>query len=79
MTQAQFNDLWTKMPACEEGMVLLKKWHDTDSGALSLLPILSKDLDQPLCIDPDVESFVRHRNSCTKCDLLHQQGYSSHH
>jgi len=63
------------MPACKKGMVLLKKWHGTDSGALSLLPILSNDLDQLLCIDPDVESFVRHRNTCAKCSLLHQQGY----
>lgn len=76
MTQSEFNDLWKvaggdkKMPACKEGMVLLKKWHDSDSGALVLLPVLTDDLEQPLCVDPDVESFVRHRNTCKECISL---------
>jgi len=55
------------MPAREGGMVLLRRWHETDSGALTLLPILTDDPEQPLCVDPDVEAFVLHRNSCPKC------------
>ena len=74
MTQAEFNSLWKETPACEQGMVLLKNWYETDAGALDLLPILTNDLEQPLCIDPDVELFVRHRNSCRECGELHRNG-----
>jgi hypothetical protein len=40
MTQDEFNSLWKEMPACEQGMVLLENWYETDAGALDLLPFL---------------------------------------
>lgn len=41
-------------------MTLLKEWYDSDPGALSLLPILTDDPEDPLCIDPGYcENLVR--------------------
>jgi hypothetical protein len=55
MIEAQFIELCRRssggqksLPACEEGMVLLKKWCDTDAGVLALLPVVTDDLEQPL-------------------------------
>ena len=67
MNQVEFNRLWANPPVCEQSMVLLKRWHDTDSGAIALLLVLTADPEQPLCIDPDVENFVRHVVSCREC------------
>jgi hypothetical protein len=72
MTQLEFNSLWQaspgvdfELPACDEGMALLKLWAQNDATLTQELPIVPENAKGTLAHD-----FYRHFAQCPKCNEL---------
>ena len=66
MTQLEFNALWQaspgvdfELPACDEGMVLLKLWAQNDATLAQELPKVAENATGTLAQD-----FYRHVAQC---------------
>jgi hypothetical protein len=72
VTQLEFNSIWHpvpgidfELPACDEGMILLKKWADNDPAMAQRLPDVPKTGSGDLA-----QNFYRHLLDCPKCNEL---------
>ena len=72
MTQLEFKALWQaspgvdfELPACDEGMVLLKLWAHDDATLAQELPKVPEKATGALAQD-----FYRHVAQCPKCNEL---------
>jgi hypothetical protein len=72
VTQGEFNALWQpcpgkdfELPACDEGMVLLKHWADNDPVMAHVLPVIPQGATGIFA-----EQFYRHVARCPKCNEL---------
>ena len=72
MTQEEFNAQWTldELPACDEGMRLLKAWSDVDPRAVDYIPSAgAMDLDrEDLDDSPEWRAYAAHVVACDDCD-----------
>jgi len=51
------------LPACEAGMILLRRWAGKDSTVARTLPTVPQ-----AGIGPYAEAFLSHRNTCQECN-----------
>jgi hypothetical protein len=73
MTQEAFNSLWKlqEIPACEVGMVLLKRWADADPSNVEYLPEIAW-WEPPATHTGSHEwrAYEWHRAKCPDCNEL---------
>jgi hypothetical protein len=71
MKQSEFNARFMTLepgkdfdpPACETGLILLRRWVNQDPVLDRMLPNVPDDTTGPYA-----EAFYKHRNRCPKCN-----------
>jgi hypothetical protein len=73
MGQSEFNELWFAAragkdfdpPACETGMMLLRRWANQDPTLARLFPHIPDE-----ATGPQARAFYDHVNRCPKCNEI---------